>query len=31
MFEMPKYRFPMFGNAKIHNSNVWKWQNPEFQ
>ena len=31
ILEMPKSKIPMFGKAKIQNSNVWKWQNPEFQ
>ena len=26
-----KFATPMFGNAKIHNSNVWKRKSPEFQ
>ena len=25
------FRIPMFGKAKVQNSNVWKSQNPEFQ
>ena len=29
--ESPKFRIPMFGKAKIHNSNVWKSQNSQFQ
>ena len=30
--EQPKFAIPMFGNAKIKNSNVWKLsQNSEFQ
>ena len=28
--ESPKFRIPMFGKAKIHNSNVWKSQNSQF-
>ena len=28
--EKPKTRIPMFGKAKIQNSNVWKSRNSEF-
>ena len=28
--ESPKFRIPMFGKAKIHNSDVWKSQNSQF-
>ena len=29
--EKTKLRIPMCGNAKIHNSNVWKRKSAEFQ
>ena len=29
--EMRKFRIPMFGKAKIHDSNVWRRKRLEFQ